>query len=397
MRVLQVIPYFPPFSGGVEYNAYYICKELIKKGHEITVICHNHEQGYKEERMSGILVKRVPLEKQVFNSPFSSNILKKVLEELKNAEKKGKSYDIIHSHIPSPFTALCAALASRKFKKPLVITYHNDIGGLNLFSDIAAFLWNMTAGNFILAQCSRIFATTPIYPKISPWLKMHKNKISIVYNGVNIETYKPSNSNSAKAKAIKSKYKGKKIIFFVGSMGVYKKCKGIDYLIKSAQYMKKKTNDFVIVIGGKGKLRDFYVKMAEDLGVSENVDLVGYISDEDMPYYYGASDLTVLPSINKWEGFGIIIMESLATKKPVVGSNIGGIPFAVGNGGLLAKPRDAEDLAEKILMIIQNEKLAKKYASQGYARVKKMFQWKDIAKTQEKFYREVIKEAKKKK
>ncbi len=390
MNILQVIPYFPPFSGGVEYNAYYICKELVKRGHHITIICHNHEQGYKEEKMDGMIVKRVPLENQFLSSPFSSNLKKKVYEELKS-----KKYDIIHTHIPSPFPAFCAARASRKFRIPLVLTYHNDIGGLNFISSVLAFDWNLTFGNYILASCSRIFATTPIYPQISPWLKMHKSKIVIVPNGVNLETYNPKNSKNKKAIAIKNKYKGKKIVFFVGSMGVYKKCKGIDYLIKSAVHIKQKTNDFVIVIGGKGKLREHYIEMAKKLGVDDVVDLIGYISDSDMPYYYGAADLTVLPSINKWEGFGIIIMESLATKKPVIGSNIGGIPYAVGDGGLLAEPKDEKDLAEKIIKIITNDNLAKKYAEQGYKRVKKMFQWKNIAKTQEGFYKEVVKEAKK--
>lgn len=389
MRVLQVIPYFPPFSGGVEYNAYYICKELAKRGHKITVICHNHKEGYKEETLDGIKVKRIPLKKQLFNSPFSSSILKEI-----DAELKSKSYDLIHTHIPSPFPAYCAALASSKFKIPMVLTYHNDISGLNIISNILAFVWNLTFGNYMLAKCSRIFATTPIYPKISLWLKMHKNKIAIVPNGVDLSIYSPSNSRHKKARAIKNKYKGKKIVFFVGSMGVYKKCKGIDYLIKSARHIKKKTKDFVIVIGGKGKLREFYMDMAKKLGVDDVVDLIGYIKDEDMPYFYGAADVTVLPSINKWEGFGIIIMESLATKKPVVGSDVGGIPYAVGNGGLLAKPRDEKDLADKILTLISNKKLADRYAENGFKRVKKLFQWKDIAKTQEKIYKEVMKENK---
>ncbi len=387
MRILQIIPYFPPFTGGVEYNAYYICRELVKMGHEITIVCYNHEEGYKEEKLEGMNVKRVPLKKQILNSPFSSNIERYIFDELK---KNG--YDLVHTHIPSPFTALIAAKAARKFKKPLFLTYHNDIGGLNILDKIATFVWNLTYGESILHECRRIFVTTPIYPKISLWLKWPglKDKIRIVYNGVDMRIYNPLNSKHDKALEIKRKYRNKKIIFFVGSMGEYKRCKGIDYLIKSAVQIKKNNENFVIIIGGKGKLRDYYIDMAKKLGVYDVVDLVGYIRDEDMPYYYGASDLTVLPSINKWEGFGIILMESLATKKPVIGSKIGGIPFAVGNGGILVKPKDEKSLAEGILKIITNKKLADKYAEQGYNRVKKMFQWREIAKTQERYYKEVI-------
>ena len=358
MKVLQVIPYFYPFAGGVEANAYHTCKELVKLGHEITVICYNHEKGYKEE---------------------------KIYEEIEK-----NRYGLIHTHIPSPFTAFAAAKASSKFKIPLVLTYHNDIGGLGFFSNILSFVWNLTFGNYIMSKCSLIFATTPVYPEISPWLRMHKKKVKILHNGVDLKVYNPSNSKNKKTLMIRKRYDGKKIIFFVGSMGVYKKCKGIDYLIKSAVHLKKSLKDFVMIIGGKGKLREDYIKMAERLKVDDVVNLIGYIKEEDIPFYYASSFMTVLPSINKWEGFGIIIIESLASKKPVIGSNIGGIPFAVGNGGLLANPKDEKDLAEKIKRLINDKKLYNKFAKQGFKRVQNMFQWKDIAKTQERFYREII-------
>jgi len=218
---------------------------------------------------------------------------------------------------------------------------------------------------------------------------MHKKKIRIIFNGVDMKVYNPSNSKHKKAIEIKRKYNNKKIIFFVGSMGVYKKCKGIDYLIKSAVHLKKSLKNFIIVIGGKGKLREHYMEMTKKLKVNDVVDLIGYIKEVDMPYYYAASYITVLPSISKWEGFGIILMESLASKKPVVGSTIGGIPFAVGKGGLLFNPKDETDLYNKIKRLINDKKLYNKSAEKGFKRVKDMFQWKDIAKKQEIFYGEI--------
>jgi len=374
MRILEITPYFLPFLGGVEYHSYYICKELKKLGAEITIVCSNHLKKNKNKKVTelfkGLKIKRVPVSFNLFNTPISLNFLPTLLKQ---------RFDVIHAHIPSPFPALMGVFTKIITKKPLIITYHNDIGGIGGIAKLGAWLYNKTIGAFILSQADKIIATSPIYLKNSPWLSKWKKKTVIIPNGVDLKIFKPENSQHNKSLQIRTKHKDKKIIFFMASLGPYKRYKGVEILIQSAKIIKEKYGeDFVIIVGGEGELKKEYMQLSKKLGLEKMVSFPGFITDEDLPYYYGACDLSVLPSTSVWEGFGLVLVEAMASNKPVIGSNIGGIPYAIGKGGILAEPKNPKDLGNAVSSILNDNKLARSLATQGRKRVQEKFNWEII-------------------
>ncbi|MEM2487710.1 MAG: glycosyltransferase family 4 protein, partial [Thermoproteota archaeon] len=101
------------------------------------------------------------------------------------------------------------------------------------------------------------------------------------------------------------------------------------------------------------------------LGVKEKVIFTGRISRNEVPYYYAMSDIVVVPSLQ--EAFGLVISEAMSSGKPVIGSKVGGIPDQIihGYNGFLVQPRNPEEIAEKIVWLIENPEKAKQMGRNG--------------------------------
>ena len=129
--------------------------------------------------------------------------------------------------------------------------------------------------------------------------------------------------------------------------------------------------DAYFVCVGKGKLKGSLEKMAQRLGLSHRVKFTGF--RYDMLEILKSCDLFVLPSL--WEGQGVVLMEAMAMKKPLVASKVGGVVDVVEDGktGILVPPRDPDSLAKAIETLLNDPKLMKSMGEAGYRRVKKHF------------------------
>jgi len=132
--------------------------------------------------------------------------------------------------------------------------------------------------------------------------------------------------------------------------------------------------------------------MCKNLGIKRNVEFKGSIIGRKLVEYYQKSNVLVLPSLS--ESFGMVLLEAMACKKPVIGSNVGGIPYVIDNdqNGLLVPPKDPQALADAIIKILTNPQLAKKMGEEGYEKVMKNFTWeKQINTTKELIENEFLK------
>jgi rhamnosyl/mannosyltransferase len=137
--------------------------------------------------------------------------------------------------------------------------------------------------------------------------------------------------------------------------------KGFKYLVDAARYLD---DDDVILIGGTGALREELQLQITENHLENRVLLLGRVSDEDLPSYYGACDLFCLSSVQKTEAFAIVQIESMSCGKPVVSCNIegSGVPWVNADGvsGLVVETENGKTLAEAIRRIIESPNL---YAS----------------------------------
>ena len=371
MNIIQTPVRFYPFIGGVENYVYYSARELVKLGHRVTVICANEPVTKKEEIIEGIKVKRL----SYFGKIANTNITPGMPLALFNEE-----FDIIHTHIPTPWSADWSNIVSKFRKKPLVITYHNDIIGNGVASYIAGF-YNSTALKSLLNNADRIIITQPNYLHSSMYLSKFEDKIEVIPNGVDVEKFKPL-----------SVTKEKNTIFFLSLLDEFHKYKGLDYLLKALKQVKKVIPDVKLIIGGKGVLLDYYIKMANDLGLKDNVEFHGFIPDEKIAEYYSSSSVFVLPSISsKQEGFGIVALEALACKTPVISTEIVGVASDLkkSKSGIIVPPMDVDELAGAIIRMLNDENVVG-MGLRGRKLVEDKYTWSRIAKMTEKIYKRLL-------
>ncbi len=163
--------------------------------------------------------------------------------------------------------------------------------------------------------------------------------------------------------------------------------KDIPTLISAAKIISKKDPRVKFVIVGEGISKKGIEKLIKELSLTDKVILVGEVSDEELPQYYRACDLFVLPTL--YEGFGIVFLEAMASGIPIISTNVGAIPEVVGDCGILIPPRCPKILAENILEIITNDQLRKELIAKGLERAKK-YDWTRLILEYEKAYQSVI-------
>lgn len=371
MKIVQTPARFYPSIGGVENYVYYLSKELVKKGYKVTVICANEPSTRREEIIDGIIVKRLPYVGKIANTNITHTLPFKLFKE---------DFDIIHTHLPTPWSADWSVILAKFKKKPIIITYHNDIVSTGFASYIAK-LYNLTSLNIILKMSEKIIITQPKYFDRSPYLKKYREKIEVVPVGVDINKFKPLNVDEEEH-----------TLFFLSVLDKFHEYKGLKYLLKALRIVKNEIKDIKLIIGGEGELKTYYQELANHLGVGGNVNFVGFIPDDKLVEYYNRCSIFVLPSYSSdQEGFGIVLLEALACGKPVVTTEIVGISEDVrkSNAGIIVKPHDVESLADAIIRILQDDNLRKKMGKNG-RKIAEKYSWKNIADMMEKIYIELL-------
>jgi glycosyltransferase involved in cell wall biosynthesis len=191
-------------------------------------------------------------------------------------------------------------------------------------------------------------------------------KITIIPVAVDVKQFSPKINGSS----VRKRFVGDDD-FLVLTVTRLVKIKGVDYLLKAFSLLKNEQNKFKLLIVGDGPERKNLLELASSLRLEDAVFFERFVSDEELPYYYAACDLFVLPSITdkngRTEAFGKVIAEALASGKPVIGANVGGIPSIIRNGstGLLVDQRNPQMLAAAILKMKSQRNLSLQMTENG--------------------------------
>lgn len=366
MNIAEISSTFPPYLAGTGCVCYHNAIELANLGHSVEVYTSNFPKtpiNYPDN----LKVNRLNYLFRIGNAPFLPQ-----LSILKN-------YDVIHLHYPfffgSEFVYLNSLLRNTKY----VVTYHNDAisnGPIDLFFKF----YGYTMKELILKKAKKIFVTSLDYARnssISRMLEENPKKFSEIPNGVNIKKYNPRN----KGFEVRDKHRlgGKKIILFVGALDRPHFFKGVDILLQSFKQICN--SEYHLIIIGDGELKKDYINSASRLGIESYVSFLGRVSGKDLPFYYAASDLVVLPSTTMGEAFGLVLLEAMATGKMAIASDLPGVRSVIDNGksGFLVEPGNANDLASKIKAALMDAELRNRLGCHGRQRVEQNYRWDNIA------------------
>ena len=393
MKILQVIPYFPPayaFGGPVKV-AYQISRELIKRGHEVVVYTTDAKDfNSRLEIDSGDVAEKMKIYR-------FRNISLALVKRLKlfitpqltlSARKEVGNFDIIHLHEYRTFQNIIVHYYACKYNVPYILQAHGSLPRIGAWPRLKR-VYDALFGYRSLRDATKVVALSHVEAEQYRVMGVPEEKIAIIPNGIDLSEYVNLPPKGAFKKKFNIPENGKIILY----LGRIHKIKGIDILIKAYAYMRNKMNlrDIVLVIAGPddGYLNEAK-RLAQALDVSNHVLFTGPLYREDKLAAYVDSEVYVLPS--KYETFPMTILEAYACGKPVVASEVGGLRDLVKDRetGLLFKPGDVKRLAECISCILNDEKMAKEMGLKSRNLVEENFAIEKVIEKLEKLYEETV-------
>jgi glycosyltransferase involved in cell wall biosynthesis len=271
--------------------------------------------------------------------------------------------------------------------KPLIATIHATEYGRNdgIHNNIQKYIHqienNLTYEAWRVITCSEFMKNEVI--KI---FDLPQDKVISIPNGINKDKYKINFDK----KSFRRNYAGddEKIIFYVGRMV---REKGVDVLIDAIPNVLQKfpSAKFLIVGGG---YTEHLKQKARDLGIYHKTFFTGYVDDETLLKIYNIIDVAVFPSL--YEPFGIVALEAMAAKVPVVVSDIGGFREIVNHNtnGIWTWANNSSSIAWGILQVLKNKNLSYKLVNNAFKKTKDIYNWEKIAKKTKELYETVIDE-----
>ncbi len=335
MKIVQTPVRFYPYTGGVENYALDISKELVRLGNKVKVICANEPKS-DIKNLNGFRIERLDYLCKIANTNLTLILPFRLWKE---------EFDIIHTYLPTPWSADWSAIIAKLRGKKVVISYCNDITG-NGAGNIISKIYNNTLLKLTLKLADKIITIGPNYLQTSKYLKKYSSKVQFIPIGVNRKIFKKIDIK-----------KQNNTIFFLSILDEYHAYKGLDYLLEAIKSVKKEIPNIKLIVGGKGKLLEYYKVKTKKLGIENNVEFQGFIPDEKLVECYNKYEVFVLPSTDSTqEGFGIVLLEALACGTPVITTNIVGIAKKIEEykAGIIVEPKNIEALSKAIVEILKN-------------------------------------------
>lgn len=382
MKILVLAWEFPPrIIGGISRHVAELYPEIVLLSHEVHLVTVEVEGSASYELVDGIHVHRVAVKYDreffswVSNMNFAMNAYS--VDLLTGSLSGNHQFQLVHAH--DWLVAEAAIAIAEKFNLPLVATIHaTEYGRYNgIHNDTQRYIHKQEM--YLAAKATRVIVCTNyMRSEVARVLNCPDAKIDVVYNGLSRDRLlKFQNLDFDRAQLrLKFAQPTEQIVYYVGRITHEK---GIFLLINAATRVTTAMHGNVkFVIIGSGDTNSLK-QQAWNLGIAHKVTFTGFMSDIELTRFQTIADCAVFPSL--YEPFGIVALESFATKVPVVVSSTGGFPEVVTHGqtGIVTIVNNSESLAAGIIEVLQDSEYSKKLVDRAFAELKERFSWVPLA------------------
>jgi glycosyltransferase involved in cell wall biosynthesis len=382
MHIVQVTPRFPPAIGGVEEHVYRISLELSKRGHKVSVVTSDDIDGksnsVQTENVKGIGVYRFPLfmSKLTRELWFIPGILQ-ILGQIKG--------DVVHVHGYRCLSSCTAASLSRLNHVPVILTPHGIYPSRSVSNVLLKAVFDHTAGRLLLNFSDRIIALSEHNVRLIMQLGASADKITVVPNGVNTEEYAHERSQ----KILNELGSGGPILLYVGRIDWNKQ---VDKVIESMPLILKEfpSAKFVVVGPDYANLSSTLLGLASRLGVKHSLVMAGKVSASKLKEFYSSADIFVLPS--SYEGFGLSMLEAMASRIPVVVSSFGGPGDILKHRvhAWLLQSVTPDEIVRSVHEILTDRHLRETLVDNAFELIKRKYTWEKVVDKLELIYSQAI-------
>ena len=392
VRVLMFTWEYPPHVvGGLGKHVTELAPALVGQGVELHIVTPRWAGGKKEEHAGSLHIYRVsppdgPFDDVNDSAERTNARLGDFAEELSNDVG---GFDLVHVH--DWLVAFAGERLKHAHKVPLVATIHATEMGRNhghLYADLQQTIhsveWWLAYEAWRVICCSQFMAW-----EVQTYFQSPSDKIDVIPNGV--DTARFDRWQGVDLSNFRRRYATpeEKIVFYVGRV-VYEK--GVQVLLDAAPKVLAQFPQARFVIAGTGTMLGELRHRVEAQGLGGKVTLTGFVSDEDRDRLLTLADCVVFPSL--YEPFGIVALEAMAARAPVVVSAVGGLAEVVKHGetGITVYAGNADSLAWGIAHTLQEPEWARQRAEVAYQMVVEQYNWGRIAQQTVGVYESVIQE-----
>ena len=332
LRILAVSDVSPMrIEGGAERVLWEQASRLVKRGHRVSILSRCPVKGIAETiERRGVRIRHYPVNRRSSLRFLLSSIL-----EARRAFGEAfaeESYDLLQLH--QPLSGYGVLRSNRARDLPCLYTFHSP-SPLEYVSRVGmtghhqpgpagrvvqVMLWGIERA--CLRRATRIHVLSDFSARLL-W-KLYgtpSNRIVKIPGGADLKRFQPAPDRRALRKAL-GLPEDSPVLLTVRNLEARM---GLDTLIRAMVILRQQIPDAVLVIGGTGSLQMSLESLTVSLGLQQHVRFLGYVPEADLPRYYQAADVFVLPT-RELEGFGLITVESLACGTPVVGTAVGATP-----------------------------------------------------------------------
>jgi glycogen(starch) synthase len=380
---------FPPrVIGGISPHVFYLSKSLADNGVKVHVVTCDFPGAPARETFGGVEVYRVDSYKNP-SPDFATWVylmnLNMQREAAAIAAKLDHKVDLFHAH--DWLVATAGIGLKHVFRKPLLVTMHStEIGrrdGVHTSTEkmIAETEAWLTYEAWKVICCSQYMVS-----HVKWAFGLPDDKLVMVPNGVNMNVYEKALATDLKPFRRRFALPEEKLVLFVGRL-VYEK--GAHVLINAIPRILEKV-DAKFVIVGSGYMKDQLSTIVRSMGLEHKVMFTGFVDEETLLKLQCCADVSVVPSL--FEPFGIVALEAMAAKSPVVVSDTGGLGEIVEHDitGVKVYPNNTESLAWGITKVLTDDKYRNSLRENAYKRIQEKYDWNKIAQQTQRIYEAVL-------
>ncbi len=367
MKILHIYKDYYPVLGGIENHIKILAESQVKNGFDVTVLTTATSMETTIEHINSVKVIKAARIQTISRTPISLSLIKWM---------RNLKVDIAHLHFPYPFGEFANYFFGQAAHT--VITYHSDIIKQRFILQLYKPLLIK-----VLEKADRIIATSPQYIETSPFLKRIRYKCTVIPLGIDISHF--NNLDKIISNNLRKKYNNLPLVMFAGRLRYFK---GLNYLIDAMKFI----NARLLIIGTGPEENSVKAKVSQEK-LKDKIVFLGEIPHEKMPEYYDICDVFVLPSSNRSESFGTVLIEAMASGKAVISTELGtGTSFVNIHGvtGFVVPPKNSTLLAEAINRLLTDDTLRKEFAVNSKKRAE-AFSKERLNERIAELYREVLK------
>ncbi len=351
MKILMSLMYYRPHYSGLTIYAERLARALVKRNHEVTVLTSRFDvQLPSEEYRDGVHIIRPWVMVQI-----SKGVIMPSMPLW--AWKIIRQVDIVNPHVPQPDASVMTAI-SKILGKPSVLTYHCD---LQLPKGFVHYLANQGShfANYISANYANAIVTNTLdYAESSSFLSNYLAKVHAIPPPIELYEITPEIITAFRAKyAIKPEQR------IIGMASRLATEKGVEYLVKALPAVLEKFPTARVIFAGQYKNvlgeETYAQKLApliKELG--DHWTFLGVLPAEEFSAFFHETEVTVLPSINSTESFGMVQVESMSCGTPVISTDLPGVrqPIRMTGMGKIVRPRNPGELSDALIEILNDPK-----------------------------------------